>query len=104
MCRWQDVVVAEERGIEHARLAGRHRLAARMSAALAQAVRDGPTPVPEAIRRCEAILADGLVDQQAEVIATLHLAYLYALAGDLVAAQEFYRTAQPRLADLAGET
>ena len=38
--------------------------------------------MPEAIRRCEEILAAGLVDQQAEVLATVHLAYLRALGGE----------------------
>jgi class 3 adenylate cyclase/tetratricopeptide (TPR) repeat protein len=102
VCQWEEVVAAEERGIEHARRAGRRRIEARMSSALAQALRDGPTPVPEAIRRCEEILAAGLVDQQAEVLATLHLAYLRALAGELASAREMYRQARLRLDDLGG--
>jgi hypothetical protein len=73
-----------------------------MSAALAQALRDGPTPVPEAIARCTEILSVGLVDQQAEVLATLHLGYLYALADDLVRARELCRQARARLTDLGG--
>jgi tetratricopeptide (TPR) repeat protein len=100
--RWQQAASAQQRAIEHARQAGRRRLEARMSAALAQALRDGPTPVHEAIRRCQDMLAAGLVDQQAEVLATLHLAYLHALAGDVFAARTLYQQARGRLSDLGG--
>ena len=75
-----------------------------MSAGLAQALRDGPTPVPEAIRRCEEILASGLVDQHAEVLTTLCLAYLKALTGDITAARELCRQAKSSLADLKGRS
>jgi class 3 adenylate cyclase/tetratricopeptide (TPR) repeat protein len=102
VCQWQQAAVAQQRALQHARRAGRRRLEARMSAALAQALRDGPTPVPEAIRRCETMLAAGLVDQQAEVLATVHLAYLHALAGDLATARGLYRQARSRLSDLGG--
>ncbi|HTD77567.1 MAG TPA: AAA family ATPase, partial [Chloroflexota bacterium] len=102
VCQWEQVVAAEQRGIEHARRAGRRRLEARMSAAMAQALRDGPTPVPEAIRRCQEILAAGLVDQQAQVLATVHLAYLYGLAGELARARALYAEARLRLSDLGG--
>jgi ATP/maltotriose-dependent transcriptional regulator MalT len=73
-----------------------------MSAALAQALRNGPTPVDEAIQRCEEILAIGLVDQQAEAMTTLHLAYLRALAGDLLTARTLCGEARRRLSDLGG--
>ncbi|HEX8967030.1 MAG TPA: adenylate/guanylate cyclase domain-containing protein, partial [Chloroflexota bacterium] len=88
VCQWQAVASCVERGIEHARRAGRRRIEARMSANLAQALRDGPTPVPDAMRRCSEIVADGLVDQQAEVLTMLHLAFLLALSGDIAAARE----------------
>jgi class 3 adenylate cyclase/tetratricopeptide (TPR) repeat protein len=100
VCSFERVVVAEERGIEHARRAGNRRQEAKMSAALAQALRNGPTPVPEAIRRCQEILASGLVDQQAEALTMLHVAYLHALAGDVAPARRFYGEARQRLADL----
>lgn len=73
-----------------------------MSAALGQALRDGPTPVPVGIRRCEEILAAGLVDQQAEILVTLHLAYLHALAAEGSRARELGQQARLRLADLGG--
>jgi class 3 adenylate cyclase/tetratricopeptide (TPR) repeat protein len=102
VCQWERVATAEQQGLEHARRAGRRRLEARMSAALAQALRDGPSPVPEAISRCEELLAAGFVDQQAEVMATLHLSYLHALAGELANARRLYGDARMRVADLPG--
>jgi class 3 adenylate cyclase/Flp pilus assembly protein TadD len=102
VCQWEKTAVAEQRALEHARRAGRARLEARLSAALAQALRDGPTPVPEAIARCEAIIEAGLVDQQAEVQATINLAYLHALAGDVETARGLCRQARTRLTDLGG--
>ncbi len=102
VCQFEQAAAATQHALEYARRAGRPRLEARLSAALTHALRDGPTPVPEAIVRCEAIIEAGLVDQQAEVQATVHLAYLHGLAGDLAAARRLCQQARARLADLGG--
>jgi hypothetical protein len=52
--------------VEHARLAGDQRLVARSALGLALGALYGPTPVPEAIRQCEALIADDLADRQVQ--------------------------------------
>jgi predicted ATPase/class 3 adenylate cyclase len=102
VCQFERTVAAEQRALVHARRAGRRRLEARLSAALVQALRIGPTPVPEAIGRCQDILADGLVDQQAQALTTLQLAYLHALGGNITTARHLYSEARQRLGELGG--
>jgi ATP/maltotriose-dependent transcriptional regulator MalT len=102
VCQFEQVVAAAERAIFHGHRAGRRRIEAKLSASLAQALRNGPTPVPEAIERCRVILGAGLIDQQSAALTMLHLAYLHALAGEISEARDLCRQARSRLADLGG--
>jgi class 3 adenylate cyclase/tetratricopeptide (TPR) repeat protein len=56
--RWGARAEALERALEYAQKAGDMRDSASLIGALAQALEYGPTPVPEAIRRCEEVLAE----------------------------------------------
>jgi tetratricopeptide (TPR) repeat protein len=102
VCRWGDQVAAVERALEHARLSGDARLEARLSAAHTLGLCDGPTPVAEAIERCEEIAARGLADRQAEALVLCSLAYLRGMRGDFPEARELYARAGHLLRDLGG--
>jgi class 3 adenylate cyclase/tetratricopeptide (TPR) repeat protein len=102
VCRWGDQVAAVERALEHARLAEDARLEARLSAAYTLGLCDGPTPVSEAIDRCEEIAARGLADRQAEALVLCSLAYLRGMQGDFAEARGLYGRAGHLLRDLGG--
>ncbi len=102
ICRWGEQVAAVERALEHARLAGDTRLEARLTAAYTIGLCDGPTPVGEAIERCEEIAGRGLADRQAEALVLCSLAYLRSMQGDFDDARELYGRASDLLRDLGG--
>jgi tetratricopeptide (TPR) repeat protein len=102
VCHWGDQVEAVERAIEHARLAGDARLEARLSAAYTIGLCDGPTPVSEAIARCEEILARALADRQSEGMVLCSLAYLRAMRGDFERARPLYNRAHRLMHDVGG--
>jgi class 3 adenylate cyclase/tetratricopeptide (TPR) repeat protein len=102
ICHWGEAVAADERALEHARLAGDARLQARLSAAITMGLCDGPTPAGEAIERCEEIAGEGLADRQAEALVLCSLAYLRSMQGDFTEARELYGRARDLLRDLGG--
>jgi tetratricopeptide (TPR) repeat protein len=80
-CHAAETEVALQRSLEHARRAGDSRTAAQSCHLLLGATLFGPTRVPEAIARCEEILADR---PQKRVVASAvrALAALNAMAGE----------------------
>ncbi len=86
--------------ITHARLAGNQRLLARSSLGMALSTLYGPTPVPEAITECEALLANGLGDRQVESLIQCKIAQLYAMRGDFVQARDLVRRGRAVLREL----
>jgi tetratricopeptide (TPR) repeat protein len=86
--RWAARAEALERALEHAKRASDPREISTIIALLAQALEYGPTPVPEAIRRCEE-LRDSVHDD-AEVRAAIAstLAGLHAMQGDFDEARQ----------------
>jgi tetratricopeptide (TPR) repeat protein len=82
VCRWSEHVKALRNAIDHARASGDERLEARLVANYTIGLREGPTPVEEAIRQCEQALGHGLADRQAEALAVCSLARLRAMEGD----------------------
>jgi len=86
--RWGEQVDAVRQAIDHARMAGDARLEARLLAEYTAGLRDGPTPVSEAIRECEEALERGLADRQAEAFVLCSLARLRAMEGDFEQARE----------------
>jgi tetratricopeptide (TPR) repeat protein len=102
ICRWGEQVTAVQRALEHARLAGDTRLEARLSAAYAMGLCDGPTPVSEAIDRCDVIAGRALADRQAEALVFWALAHLRGMQGDFDEARELYGRAGSLLHDLGG--
>jgi class 3 adenylate cyclase/tetratricopeptide (TPR) repeat protein len=98
--RWETAAAAQQQALKHARLGRDSRQEARLSSAYAYSLCDGPTPVPEAIAACEAIIAEGLVHKQSEAIVLTSLACLVALDGDFVRGRALYRQARTMLEDL----
>ena len=100
VCRWEAASSAQQRALEHARAAGDRRQVARLSSAYAYSLCDGPTPVPEAIARCEEILAQDLGHRQSEAIVLCSLATLLTLDGRFEEARAAYGRARTLLEDL----
>ncbi|MEN3312144.1 MAG: hypothetical protein V7645_1473, partial [Actinomycetota bacterium] len=100
VCRWEAAAAAQQRALEHARRAGDKRLEARLSSAYAYSLCDGPTPVREAIARCEEMIARGLDHKQSEAIVLTSLACLVALNGEFDRARAHYRQGRAMLDDL----
>jgi class 3 adenylate cyclase/tetratricopeptide (TPR) repeat protein len=98
-CRWEAAAAAQQRALEHARLAGNIRLEARMASAYANSLCDGPTPVATAIARCEEML-ERLDHKQSAGVVLNSLACLVALNGDFERARDLYRRARAMLEDI----
>ena len=77
-----------QRAVEHARVAGDRRVEAGNLYALVQAAFWGPTPVAEAIRRCQEIRGRAEGSYRVEMAALHTLAGLHAMAGQFGQARE----------------
>ncbi len=91
---------AVRRSMTHARLAGDQRLVARNAMGLSISTLLGPTPVPQAIERCEQMIADGLSDRQAESKLLCSLAQLHAMNGEFDKARELCQRGRGMLREL----
>jgi class 3 adenylate cyclase/tetratricopeptide (TPR) repeat protein len=93
-CRWGARAEKIERALEHAKRAGDVGEEAALSALLAQALHYGPTPVAEALRRCEEMLVTLTHDRTLE--AGLHTAMsgLLAMQGDFDEARRLWNAAR----------
>jgi tetratricopeptide (TPR) repeat protein len=100
VCRWEAAAEAQQRALEHARLAGQKQLEARLSSAYSYSLCDGPTPVAEAIAKCEGMIARNLDHKQSEAIVLTSLACLVALDGDFERARAHYKQGRAMLDDL----
>jgi class 3 adenylate cyclase/tetratricopeptide (TPR) repeat protein len=92
--------VAWTRAVANARRAGDEQGAADAMCWLASAACEGPTPVPEAIRRCDAILEELQAGRRAQALAMRPLATLHAMAGRLDHARALLDRANAILDDL----
>lgn len=102
-CRYGEAAEAARHAIEQARLAGDVRQEARAVTTYATAALYGPTPVEEAIRRCEEIVAAELGDRQAEGLVLAALAQLSAMRGEIDRGRELARQARALLEEIGGE-
>jgi class 3 adenylate cyclase/tetratricopeptide (TPR) repeat protein len=91
---------AAERAMEHAQRANDGRQIRLAAAHYAVAALHGPTPVPEAIRRCEEIASEVQGDRRTQGVVTSTLAALLAMRGDFERARGLSREAQALLAEL----
>ena len=93
-CRYGDAAEAFERALEHARRAGDTRQERRSSTVYANVMAYGPTPVPDAISRCDEIAGRVAGDRQAEAALLCVLGHLRAMTGEFEAARELMRTSR----------
>jgi class 3 adenylate cyclase/tetratricopeptide (TPR) repeat protein len=98
--RYQLSCAAADRSIAHARLAGNERLIAKICGMQANNLLLGPTPVRQAIKDCQEIIAGGLYDRLVEANIMCMLAQLHAMNGELQPARDLYRRARTTLRDL----
>jgi class 3 adenylate cyclase/tetratricopeptide (TPR) repeat protein len=96
-CRWQARAEALERALVHARRANDTREQSRIIALLAQALEFGPTPVDDAIRRCEELRESVPHDAAVDAAVAGALAHLYAMQGRFEEARRLDAHAQALL-------
>jgi class 3 adenylate cyclase/tetratricopeptide (TPR) repeat protein len=99
-CRWGERANALERALVHARRAGDPREEATIVSLLAQALYYGPTPVVEAIRRCEKLLGEAGDDRSVLAAIASTLAGLRAMQGDFGEARRLWSEAEAIYDDL----
>jgi len=91
---------AAERAMEHARNANDARQIRLAASLYALAALHGPTPVPEAIERCEKIASEAQGDRRTQGLVTSILAALLGMRGDFERARVLYAQARELLAEL----
>ena len=97
--RFGEVLVAGERALYHARLAGDRRGQTRAVIARAIAADWGPEPVPSAIAQCEEALALAAGNRRSEAFVMSYLAELEALNGNFAHARKLCSKARAMLED-----
>ena len=80
--------------MEHASLGEDERQRQHAASQYAIAALYGPTPVPEAIERCESIVAEALEDRRTQGLVMSLLSELRAMQGDFAAARDLYTRAR----------
>jgi class 3 adenylate cyclase/tetratricopeptide (TPR) repeat protein len=93
-CHWGERAAALERALEHARRSGDAAEVATITSLLAQALYYGPTPVPEAVARCEHYLSEHPANRSLEASVTGVLAGLRAMQGDFEEARSLQARAR----------
>ncbi len=99
-CRWGERAEALERALEHAQLAGDRREQSTLVALLAFSLYYGPTPVEEAIFRCEHFLTEVSGDVSLEAAIGNILAGLRAMRGDFEEARRLWSEARKQYDEL----
>ena len=97
---WGERAEALERAVEHARLAGDLREEATLVAFLAFSLYYGPTPVEEAIARCERFLEEVTGDRSLEAAIENVLAGLRAMLGEFDEARRLWLRASSQYEEL----
>jgi class 3 adenylate cyclase/tetratricopeptide (TPR) repeat protein len=99
-CSYGNAAAAAELALRHARLADDGRQQSRAATAYAAAAVYGPTPVAEAIERCERIVEQVSGDRHSEGILLALLASLLAFEGSFERARELAERSRAMLDDL----
>jgi tetratricopeptide (TPR) repeat protein len=97
--RFGRTAAAAERAVFHATRAGDDRQRRRAAVQYAVSATYGPTPVPEAIERCEAILEAADHDRRTSGLVRSLLSRLVAMGGDIARGRALYRDAQRALGE-----
>jgi tetratricopeptide (TPR) repeat protein len=97
---WGESERAATAMLAHARKSGDRLMEVRGLPALAQTARYGPTPVTDAIERCNELLVRAAGDRRAEALIERVLAHLRAMEGDFDTAREIYGRVRRTLVEL----
>jgi class 3 adenylate cyclase/predicted ATPase len=100
LTQFAETASAAEQVIRHAKAAGDPRLERRGSVGYAQAALFGPTPVGEAVARCEELAAGAAGDRRTEALVRNSLAQLYSMQGQFDLARSTWTTADTMLKEL----
>jgi tetratricopeptide (TPR) repeat protein len=98
--QWGESEAAAQRTLDHARLAGNRLMVARAIPSLGYCALSGPTPVPEAIERCRALLDEVKGDRKPEALLEAALSHLEAMRGNVEESRTLYRTSRAKLEEL----
>ena len=98
--RYSKAPKPSQKSLEHARLAGNERLAAKAAGSSGALRCTGSTPVTDAIAQCEKAIQEGLSDRQIEAGLLCMLASLRAMNGELDTARSLYQQGRDMLRDL----
>ena len=101
-CRFEETAQAAHRAMEHARRAGDRRQEGRAGTAYAMAALYGPTPVDEAIARCEEVLERTRGDRRTEGLVMCFSASLRAMQGGFGEARQLVGRARTTLEEIGG--
>jgi class 3 adenylate cyclase/tetratricopeptide (TPR) repeat protein len=101
-CRFGEAADAAIQVIEHATRASEPRMASRGAAGYALSALYGPTPVAEAIERCEGLIEQVADDRRTAALITATLAQLQAMTGNIDRARTLQSEAQAILSELGG--
>ena len=93
-CRYGDAAAAAQRAMEHASLGEDERQRQHAASQYAISALYGPTPVAEAIERCESIVAEAPEDRRTQGLVMSLLSGLRAMQGDFAAARDLYTRAR----------
>jgi class 3 adenylate cyclase/tetratricopeptide (TPR) repeat protein len=98
--RFGDAAAAADRAVNHARLGGDERGAAVAASTYAQAALYGPTPVAEALARCEETLVVTAGNRKLEAFVKLLMSPLHAMSGEFSTARRLYGEARDGLDEI----
>jgi len=98
--QWGDSEAAAQLTLDHARLAGNRRMVGRAIPSLGYCALSGPTPVPEAIERCRALLEEVSGDRKPEALLEAALSHLEAMRGNVEESRALYRRSRAMLEEL----
>jgi predicted ATPase/class 3 adenylate cyclase len=99
-CRYGEAAIACERALEHARRAGDGREERVNATSYALAACWGPTPVDEAVARCEAVLEQVAVSRLSRGWVTCILGHLQAMRSDFELARRLCRDGRSAMEEL----
>ena len=99
-CQYGEAAAAAQTAMEHAALGGDERQRRHAASQYALSALYGPTPVSEAIERCESIVAEALGDRRTQGLVMSVLSGLRAMHGDFGTARDLYTRARLMLEEL----
>ncbi|TML28844.1 MAG: adenylate/guanylate cyclase domain-containing protein [Actinobacteria bacterium] len=98
--RFGDAAAAAERAVRHARLGSDDRGVAAAASTYAMAALYGPTPVSEALVRCEETLNATAGNRKLQAFVTLLMSPLHAMSGEFETARRLYGEARASFDEL----